>query len=143
LSTIAVAGPGAGVARRQVRDQLVAELGRAEAEGFKRPVTAARAAADPATVATVAPEVVLAKRNFLAAAWGSVVALPTAIWNVISDSVALAWNFFTDHKDDLPPTDSSIVQTAWSYASSVPTFVWLLGAAGLLLFFALNSRSSV
>jgi hypothetical protein len=37
--------------------------------------------------------VVPAKRNFLAAAWGSFVALLTAIWNAISDSIGQAWDF--------------------------------------------------
>jgi hypothetical protein len=35
------------------------------------------------------------------------------------------------------------MQTIWSYAGAVPTFVWLLAAAGALLFVALNSRSSI
>jgi hypothetical protein len=51
--------------------------------------------------------------------------------------------FFTHHKDALPSTDSGVMQTIWSYAGAVPTCVWLLAAAGALLFVALNSRSSI
>jgi hypothetical protein len=61
-----------------IRDELKAELSEAEGKGFVRPVTAARASAEPGAVAAVAPP---AKRGFLAAAWGSVLAFLSAVWS--------------------------------------------------------------
>jgi putative chitinase len=117
---------------QSMRADIKAELSRAEAEGFKRPVSAARASADPETVAEVAPEIKPVNRGFLATAWASFLTFMASIWNAISGYASQAWDFFTDHKDDLPDTDSGIVSTVWGYVSAVPTSFWiLLGAAGL------------
>lgn len=126
-----------------VREEIKAELQRAESENFVRPVTEARKTADAATVATVAPEVVPAKRNFLAAIWAAVLAAFGSIWDTISGWLMEAWNFFTDHKDDLPEDGGGFLSTAWEYVKHIPAPVWWLAAAGLFVFLALNARSSV
>lgn len=125
-----------------VREQIKAELGRAESQNFVRPVSAARATADTKTVETLAPEVVPVKRNFLAALWASIVSALTAIGSWLSDSIGSAWDFFTDHKDDLP-NDPGLLQTAWGYVTSIPPTVWIIAIAGLFAFIAFNSRKGV
>ncbi|WP_375414611.1 M15 family metallopeptidase [uncultured Bradyrhizobium sp.] len=128
-----------------VREAIKGELGRAESETprFTRPVSPARKAGDAKTVAAVAPEVVPAKRNFLAAVWAAILAAFGSIWDTISGWFMEAWNFFTDHKDDLPEDSGGLLSTAWEYVKHIPTPVWWLAAAGLFVFLALNARSSV
>lgn len=125
-----------------VREDIKAELGRAESDGWFRPVNAARAGADPKTVATVAPEVVPMKRNFLVTAWTAGGTFLAGIYNGLSDKISQAWDFFTDHKDDLP-SDPSYLSTAWEYLGKVPTTFWILLAASGLVFVALDARKSV
>lgn len=125
-----------------VEDELLAEIAEAEGEGFTRPVTEARASADPKTVAQVAPEVVPAKRGFLITVWTAITTFFAAVWQAISDSVSSAWKFFTDHKDDVP-ADSGILSAAWDYLGKVPTWVWLLAAAVGLAIIAINAHASV
>ncbi len=127
-----------------IQAPLLAEIARAKSESppFTRPVTESRAAADPATVATVAPEVVPAKRNFLAAAWASAVAFLSAVWTTISSYVGQAWDWFTGNKDSLP-TDPSYLSTASSYVGKVPLAVWIFIAASGLGFIAWNSFNTV
>jgi hypothetical protein len=132
-----------------VREDIKAELQRAENEvqpdgsvGWLRPVSQARKTGDAATVAAVAPEVVPVKCNFVVTAWGAVVTFFAGIYNSLSDYISQAWDFFTDHKDDLP-TDPGILQTAWGYVTSVPTVVWIFAAAMGLGLLALNARKSV
>jgi hypothetical protein len=137
-----IEAPASLDAFNRVRDDIKAELGRAESEGWKRPVSDARKAADTKTVEAVAPEVVPVKRNFWAAAWAAVVSFLTAIWDWISNAVGSAWDFFTDHKDEIP-TDSGFLHTAWNYLSAVPVAVWALAIGGLFVFIAINSRSGV
>jgi len=122
-----------------VREEIKAELGRAESESppFTRPVSAARKSGDAATVAKVAPEVVPVKQNFFIALWGSIVTFFTAIWTQISDYVKQAWDWYTDN------SDSGIISTATEYIGKVPTVVWLLAGGGALLWIALNSRAGV
>lgn len=137
-----IAVPASLDAFNGVREELKAELQRAEGENWKRPVTPARASGDTATVAAVAPEVVPVKRNFLLTAWTAAGTFFYGIYNAVSGYVSQAWDFFTDHKDDLP-TDPSYIETAKEYLSQVPTTFWILLAAGGLLFVALNSRAGV
>lgn len=126
------------------RDAIKAELGRAESESppFTRPVSAARKSGDVATVAQVAPEVLPARRSYLATLWGSVVAFFAALGDTISNKVSQAWSFFFDHKDDIP-TDPGILQSVWGYVTGLPGWVWfgLLGA--VLLALALDARGGV
>jgi predicted chitinase len=138
----AVVPPASLDAFTAVKAAITAELTHAEAEHFVRPVTAARANADPGTVAAVAPEVLPAKRNFVATAWASIVAFFTALWQLVSDKVAAAWDFVTDHKDDLGDP-SSVMSTAWSYLTDVPGWLWLSLAGGALLWIALDARDAV
>ncbi|WP_445488569.1 hypothetical protein [Rhodopseudomonas sp. RCAM05734] len=127
-----------------IRPALLAEIARAKSEQppFTRPVTDARKNGDAATVAAVAPEVVPVKRNFLAAAWASVVAFLSAVWTTVSSYVGQAWDWFTGNKDSLP-TDPSYLSTAWSYVGKVPLAVWIFVAAGGLAFIAWNSFNAV
>jgi hypothetical protein len=49
------------------------------------------------------------------------------------DKIAAAWDFFTDHKDDLR-RQLGWLSTAWEYLAEVPVSLWiLLGAAGLFV----------
>jgi hypothetical protein len=139
-----IPAPASLAAFNAIREALRAEIARAEDEKppFVRPVSVARANADPSTVATVAPEVLPAKRNFVASAWASVVAFFTALWQLVSDKVAAAWDFFTDHKDDLGDS-SSVMSTAWSYLTDIPGWLWLSLAGGVLLWIALDARDAV
>lgn len=124
-----------------IKDDLAAELQRWEDAGRYRPVTEARASADPKTVAAVAPEVVPVKRNFLAAAWASVLSFFAAIWDWLSNSISSAWDFFTDHKDDIP-TDSGFLHSAWEWVTGLPPAIWAIAIGGVFLFIALNARTS-
>lgn len=126
----------------EARDEIGAELGKAEGEGWTRPVNAARKEASIKTVTEVAPEVVPAKRSFLAALWGSILAFFTAVWNTLSGYVEQAWNFFTDHKDDVPDAPG-MMSTVWTYLGHVPGAVWLAMAGIGLAFVALEARKSV
>jgi hypothetical protein len=121
------------------RDEIKAELGRAESESppFTRPVSAARKSGDAATVAKVAPEVVPVKQNFWLALWGSIVTFFTAIWTQVNEYVSQAWDWYTDN------SDSGIISTISDYAAKVPTVVWILAAAAALGWIAINSRNGV
>jgi hypothetical protein len=136
-----IPAPASLDAFNSVREDIKAELQRAESEGWFRPVTPARASGDAATVAAVAPEVVPVKRNFLAAAWASFLSFLAAIWNWLSDAASSAWDFFTDHKDDVP-TDSGFLHSAWEWVTGLPPAVWAIGIGAVFLFIALNSRTS-
>ena len=132
-----------------IADQVRAELLEAETEvqpdgsgGWYRPVSEARAAADPKLVHELAPEVVPVKRNFLAALWASILAGLGSVWETVSGYVSDAWNFFTDHKD-VVDGHPGIMSTAWGYVISVPAGVWLLMAAGGLAFIAYNSWRAI
>jgi hypothetical protein len=119
-----------------------AELLEAENENWFRPVSEARANADPKTVKELAPEVVPAKRNFIVTAWGSVLAFLSAAWETISGYVSQVWDFFTDHKD-VVDDHPGIMDTVWSYVTSVPSGVWLVAGGSALAFIAYNSWRAV
>ncbi|UFW75216.1 hypothetical protein [Bradyrhizobium sp. WU425] len=132
-----------------IADQVRAELLAAETEvqpdgsvGWFRPVSAARAAADPKLVSQLAPEVAPAKRNYLAALWSSIVAALTAVWQTVSSYVSEAWDFFTDHRD-VVDDHPGLLSTAWSYVTGVPSEIWLLLGAGGLAFIAYNSWRAI
>lgn len=139
-----IAPPASLEAFGKVYAELRLELTKAEDENppFVRPVSEARAKADPGTVAAVAPEVVPAKRNFIKAAWASVAAFFSAIGTALSDKISQAWEFFTDHKDDLGDS-SSWISTAWGYLQQVPVSVWILAGAAGLAWIAYDARQSV
>lgn len=125
-----------------VRDDVKAELARAEEENWFRPVTDARKNAETETVTAVAPEAAPVRRNFLTSAWSAAMAFLAAIWTAISGKLAQAWAFFTDHKDDIP-TDSGTLSTVWSYAEKVPTSFWWLLLAGGLAFIAIDASKGL
>ncbi|MEY9466276.1 putative chitinase [Bradyrhizobium ottawaense] len=125
-----------------IADQVRAELAAAEAENWYRPVSEARAAADPKVVSQLAPEVVPAKRNFLTALWGSIVAGVGAVWDTVTSYVSEAWDFFTDHRD-VVDDHPGLLSTAWSYVAAVPSEVWWLAGAGGLAFIAYNSWRAI
>lgn len=139
---IGISAPTSTETFEAMRLTLLAALVKAEAEGFTRPVAEARANADPATVAKVAPEVVPVKQNFLVEAWGAVVAFFAAIYNAVSEHIAAAWHFFTDHKDSVP-TDSGTLKMAWGYIASIPSTVWIVLAGVGLALIAFNARRAV
>lgn len=134
--------PASLEAFNDVRDDIKAELQRAEAENWKRPVTEARKSGDAGTVAAVAPEVVPVKRNYLLTAWTAAGTFLYGLCNTLSGYLSQAWDFFNSHKDDLP-SDPSYLSTAWEYVQKVPATVWIFVAAFGLLFLAVNSRAGV
>lgn len=121
---------------------LKAELARAEAEQWKRPVTEDRGRADPGTVATVAPEAAPVRRNFLTSIWTAIATFVAGLWQAFSDRLQHAWDFLTDHKDDIP-TDPSTLSTLWSYVEKVPPWAWLLAIAGALFVIALDASTGL
>jgi len=125
-----------------IRPALLAAIAEAKAEDFKRPVTAERAKADAKTVATVAPEVVPSRRNFLAAAWAAVVAFFTALADSIVNTVNWAWSLFTGHRDQIP-NDSGLLRKVWAYVGEVPSIVWLLLVGAGLSWLAWNAFRSM
>lgn len=124
-----------------MRAELLEDVAAAKAEDFKRPVTEARANAEPKTVAEVAPESVPVKRGFWAAVWAAVTTAFASVWDWISTNVSAAWDFFTDNKDSIP-TDSGTVSTLWSYVSAIPPIVWGLALCGIFIFLAINMRTA-
>jgi predicted chitinase len=129
-----------------IRNQIKLELSRAEAEGFVRPVTDARANADAGTVAAVAPEVVPAKQNRTITIWGAICTFFAGLYQTFSNAISNTWNwlfgFYTDHKDNLP-TDPSYLQTAWGYVTSIPTQVWVFAAAAGFVVLAVKAHGAV
>lgn len=126
-----------------VREQIKAELSRAESENWVRPVSEARANVDPKTVAAIAPEVVPAKRNFWTLVSTAVVTFFTAVWDTITSWFTWLWDLFSDHKDDLPSSDSGFMATAWTYVQKVPHGVWWILAIAALVALAVNAHIAV
>jgi hypothetical protein len=125
-----------------VADQVRAELDQAEAENWFRPVSEARANADPHILAQLAPEIAPARRNFLAALWASIVAGAGAVYQTVSGYVSEAWDFITDHSD-LVDDHPGVISRAWDYAAAMPAGVWLTLGAGGLAFIAYNSWRAI
>ncbi|EJN11867.1 putative chitinase [Bradyrhizobium sp. YR681] len=134
----AIAVPASVEAFGAEREAIKAELARAEAEHFVRPVTAARANGDVATVTSVAPEAAPVRRNFLTSLWVTITTAAAAVWSTVQDKVQQAWAFVFDHKDDIP-TDPGTLSTVWSYVEKVPTSFWLMLLAGVLAFITLDA----
>lgn len=132
-----------------IADQVRAELARAEAEiqpdgsiGWFRPVSSARANADPHILAQLAPEITPARRNFLVALWGSITAGAGAVYNTVSGYVSDAWDFFNEHRD-VVDDHPGLVASLWDHVTALPAgFWWLLGAGGLA-FIAFNSWRAI
>lgn len=119
-----------------VQEEIKAELSAAEAEGWFRPVSESRERGEAKVVATVAPEVVPAKRSFWAVVSAFFMTLFTAISDTISSWFSWAWDLFSEHKEDLP-TDPETRSTIWEYVQAVPHGVWwclALAAIGWLAY---------
>jgi hypothetical protein len=126
----------------EIADEVVAELAEAEQENWFRPVSKARAEAKPEIVKELAPETVPAKRNWIAALWGSVVAFFGALWDALSGYAMQAWEFFTDHKD-VVDDHPGLMSRAWEYVAHVPIGVWLGLVGAGLAFIAYNSLQAI
>lgn len=125
-----------------VREDIKAELARAEAEHWERPVTQERKNGDVATVTTVAPEAAPVRRNFLTSIWTAIITFVAALWQALSDKLQQAFAFFGDHKDDIP-TDPGTLSTVWSYVEKVPPWAWLLAIAGALGIIAVDASNGL
>lgn len=138
--------PGSLEEFHEVKDEVAAELQGCEDSGWFRPVTAARANGDAATVAAVAPEVVPVKQNRLLTIWGAICTFFAGIYKTFSDTISNAWDWlwdlFTDHKDDLP-TDPGFLQTAWGYVTAIPSEVWIFAAAVGFVILAVKAHGAV
>jgi hypothetical protein len=132
--------PNSNEAMAEVLDEVKDALDRAEADGFVRPVTMARKNADPTVVHEIAPETIPVKRNFITGLIASGGSAVLAIFNGLKDDIAGAWQFFTDHQDDIP---EPIKDNATSLLGSVPGWVWLIGATLIFALFAFNSNSGL
>jgi hypothetical protein len=104
-------------------------------------VSAARASADPGTVATVAPEVVPAKRNFFKAAWDRRRSSRRSGTRVRQDLRGVGFL----HRPQGRPAGRfpGWLSTAWGYLGEVPVSVWILLAAAGLAWIAWDARDSV
>jgi hypothetical protein len=125
-----------------VREDVKAELGRAESEGWFRPVSEARKSGDAGTVATVAPEVVPVAQNRTLTVWGSICLTASGIYKAFSDTISGWWDFLFDHKDDIP-TDPGTLQTAWGWVTGLPSEVWIFAGALGLAFIAIRLHGAV
>lgn len=109
-------------------ESIDAEIDKAEAEKFRRPVTKAREEADPEVVERVAPEIVPAKRSLWTTIGGFFTALGTTVYKGVE--------WLMGYQDQAE---------RWGimyYIDRVPTFVWmLLGtvAVGAVVFFTLRT----
>lgn len=106
---------------RLVADKLSAELGRAESEGYARPIAPERAQATESIVAEKVPEIVPVRRGKFAAFWAAVVAAFGSVVSKLTDSFQDAMSWFA---------------TVKTYLAGVPGWVWFATAAGGLLYFA-------
>lgn len=123
---------------RDVYGELSDEIAQAESRNFVRPVTQARAEADPVTVARAAPETVPQKRNFWAGLWATITGAAALVFDTIKGWFSSAWDFWSDNKDALPQ-DKGILQTVWEHFTSIPSTVWIAAVVGLLAFMTYNA----
>lgn len=132
-----------------IADQVRDELAKAETEiqsdgsvGWFRPVSEARAKADPNVLTQLAPEIAPARRNFLVALWSSITAGAAAVYQTVSGYVSDAWDFFTEHRD-VVDDHSGLLASAWDHLAALPVGVWFLLGAGGLAFIAYNSWRAI
>jgi hypothetical protein len=117
-----------GLAGEPVIDEaLKAEIAKAEAEGFARPIAKARSEATETKAAETAPEIVPAARNRLAALWAGITSFVLMIFNAVVDYFkdALEW-----------------IAEARSVFTDVPLWLWAALGLGIALFFYHNSAKS-
>jgi uncharacterized protein (TIGR02594 family) len=103
-----------------IDDAMLAELDKAEAQGFKRPIAESRA---NATEATIAPKVEAIRQNWFSRLWAKLLALPGLIFAALSG----AW-------DELPEA-KSYIEPAKDFITDMPGWAWglLIGGVGLYL----------
>lgn len=103
-----------------IDDALLAELDKAEGEGFKRPIAAARA---NATEATIAPKVEAVRQNWFSRMGAKILSIPS----MIGAALAGAW-------DSLPEA-KSYIEPAKDFVTDMPGWVWFaaVGVVGLYL----------
>lgn len=110
-----------------IDDALLAELGKAEAEGFKRPIAAARA---QATEATIAPKVEAVRQNWFSRMGAKVLAIPSVIGAAISG----AWESLPEAKGYIEPLKD--------FVTDMPGWVWFAAAAVVGLFLWHSTRKT-
>ncbi len=124
-----------------IKDELWAELSRWEAAKRFRPVSPERKAGDANVVATLAPEVVPAKRGF----WATVSAFFIGVFTWLQDTFVgafqWAWNLFSEHKDDIPD-DPDVRSSIWEHVTAIPHAVWWVIGLSALGWLAFNNWST-
>lgn len=121
-------------------EEINQALSEAESVKWTRPVSRERAEADQKKVEQTAPEVVPVRQNWLIALWGSIVTFFTGIYNSISGYLSGVWDFFMDHKDDVPDEAKSGL---FDLVKEVPTPVWFALVASVLGWIAWNSYNGM
>lgn len=115
---------------------IYGDILQAHASGWVVEVSDARKEARPEILEKLAPEQAPAKRSGLAAVWASVVAFVGGIANSVKDQILGAWNYVTGYKD------TGIGNFISEKVHAVPTTVWFIAGAGLLLYIGLNALRS-
>lgn len=121
------------VATTSITPALVAEIAKAKAENWPRPVAPSRAYA---TAKDIAPKVEAVKQNAWSRFWSKVLAVPStagaATWGVVSNIPAA--------NDAASP----YIAMGKEYVSSVPGWVWLLviGAVGFAIWRSTNKSEA-
>lgn len=125
-----------------VREDIKAELQRAESERWVRPVSAARKSGDSAVVATLAPEVVPAKESRTITVWGAVVTFFAGVYQTFSEAISSGWEFLFDHKDSIP-TDPGMLQNAWGWITGLPSEIWIFAGTAGFIYIAVKTHMAV
>lgn len=121
------------VAATSITPTVVAEIGKAKAEGWSRPVAPTRAFA---TAKDIAPKIEAVKQNGWSRFWSKVLAIPStvgaAIWGV-TDAIPAAHDVAAPY-----------ISIAREYANVVPGWVWLLvvAAVGFAIWRSTNKGES-
>ena len=106
---------------------LLAELDKAEAQGFKRPIAVARA---EATEATIAPQVEAIRQNWFSRLWAKILAIP----GMIFAAAAGVW-------DELPEA-KSYIEPVKDFVSDMPGWVWFLAVGGVGIYLWHSTRKT-
>lgn len=115
--------PGKGV----IDKGLIDEIAKAKSEGWRRPISDARANATPTELAKKLPEVAASQQGEKVGFWAGVTTAVTTVTGGIVD-------FFGDATDKLSPLKE--------FLTDMPSYVWLGGALGLAGVLFYLSRSA-
>jgi hypothetical protein len=110
-----------------IDDALLAELAKAEAEGFKRPIAVARATA---TEQTLSPKNEGVRANWWSRQWAKLLAIPSAIGAAISGA---ADNF---------PEAKGYIEPVMNFFTDMPGWVWFAAAGGIGIGIWLSTRKA-